>query len=91
MVNDRPQTEGMRVAMKCRCEIELILAGEDVECIHNLFKGQSRKFPKGMLLAVIDATQNMPAFDCRFLWSWGKEYYCANQNFVRTYLRRVPA
>ncbi len=66
--------------MACKCKIKTVLRGDDAGFIKNLFRLLKKDGPKGELIGVI--AQNA-AYSCSFRYSWGKENYCDNQQFIK--------
>ena len=69
------------------CIIIDVLDGSDAQFIINLFKELEKDCPKGNLLGYIDRTKAKGALDCPFLFSWGEEFYCDNQEHLRGFLK----
>jgi hypothetical protein len=68
------------------CIIIDVLDGDDARSIIDLFKILEREHPKGKLLGYIDKTKAKGSLDCPFLFSWGEEFYCDNQEHLKQLL-----
>ena len=71
--------------MECQCILKSVLVGERAKLIRHVFRILEKKVPKGEMLGVIDRTKSQFITDCPFRYSFGFEYYCDNQSFIKQY------
>lgn len=74
--------------MECQCILKSVLVGERAKLIRGVFKILEKKVPKGEMLGVIDRTKSQFITDCPFRYSFGFEYYCDNQSFIKQYVEQ---